>query len=202
MAWQLYLLNILPICFPCHLASRLSKRVGGSECWHLTLSWKCLLRIGTLQLFITWFPAKAISASCPHCLGSKKWSFPGLFPLHSHCCKIMFFCVPLSSVPNLLMYGYIMWIQSFYDSFSRAYRLPLCRCHTFIYFMFATCISNTCWDISCFKPWNNKNTKVICIYSLIRKYLENDRSIIMQGEYSCYLHIPFIFLEECMTNYF
>lgn len=61
---------------------------------------------------------------------SKKWSFTGLFSLHSYCFKILFLCPPASS--SLFTHGYSMRTQSHYDSFSRFYRLPPCGCHTFI----------------------------------------------------------------------
>lgn len=118
---------------------------------------------------------------------SQKWSFTGLYSLRSYCFKILFLCSPASS--SLFTHGYSMRTQSHYDSFSRFYRLyRLSHLHS----MFEACLSDTCWSISCLRPWGYKNIEVICIYSLIRKYLDNDRSSnsIIQGEWCCTLYIP------------
>lgn len=57
--------HFFPVILPLHL----SERDRGSNCWHFDSILKMsLLHIGTLELFIAWFHAKALSASYPLCL--------------------------------------------------------------------------------------------------------------------------------------
>lgn len=83
-------------CFSVILPLHLYERDLGSNCWHFDSILKMsLLRFGTPELFIAWFPTKALSASFPHCLLFQKQPFLGLFSFHFHCFKIMLLFSPV-----------------------------------------------------------------------------------------------------------